>query len=116
MKIKASEVFEKNLDAYESGERLIVNQGGTSSTKTYSLLQLMFFIAFNSKTHLTISIVSQSLPHLKLGAIRDFKLILESFGIIPDDIWMKTDNVFSINKSIIELYQLQFLSSNQDQD
>lgn len=104
MKIQASEIFEKNLNAYNSGERIIVNQGGTSSTKTYSVLQLLYFLSFNSQTSLTISVVSQSLPHLKLGAIRDFKLILESFGIIPDDVWMKTDNIFTINKSVIEFW------------
>jgi hypothetical protein len=37
MKIKATPVFQKN---YESTKRIIINRGGTRSSKTYSLLQL----------------------------------------------------------------------------
>ena len=102
--MRAGNVFRKNYEAYQRGDRLIVNQGGTSSGKTYSILQLLFYLAELSEKPVVISIVSQSLPHLKLGAIRDFKNILEDCGIIPDDVWMKTDNIFSINKSVIEFW------------
>ena len=104
IKVRVSEVFERNETAYKSGDRLIINQGGTSSTKTYSVLQLLYYIAYCSPTQLIISVVGQSLPQLKLGALRDWQRILESFGVIPDEIWQKTDNIFTINKSIVEFF------------
>lgn len=102
--MQASRIFALNEKEFSKGERLIINQGGTSSTKTFSILQLLYFIAFNSDKPLVISVVGQSLPHLKLGALRDWQLILQSFGVIPDEIWQKTDNIFTINKSIVEFF------------
>jgi phage terminase large subunit len=50
-------------------------QGGTSSSKTFSILPLLIQYALqNAKSE--ISIVAESIPHLKRGAIRDFLKIL----------------------------------------
>ena len=54
----------------------MINQGGTSSGKTYSLLQLLIVIALTATTPLVISVMSESFPHLKLGAMRDFERIM----------------------------------------
>ena len=97
-------VFKKNIKAYNSGESLIINQGGTRSGKTYSILQLLFLIATYSKKQLIISVVSRALPHLKMGAMRDFDNILLSVGIIPDKVKNKTDNIYTIEKSKIEFF------------
>lgn len=97
-------VFDKNIAAYKAGESLIVNQGGTRSSKSYSILQLLFYIALGSKKPLIISVVSRALPHLKLGVMRDFDLILTKYGLIPDDCKNKSDNYYRIGKSIIEFF------------
>ena len=97
-------VFDKNITAYNNGCKLIINQGGTRSGKTWSILQLLFLIALNSKSHKVISVVSHALPHLKLGAMRDFDTILLNYGIIPGNIKNHTDNYYTIGKSIIEFF------------
>ena len=102
--IKTTNVFSRNIEAYNRGDRLIINQGGTSSGKTWAILTLLYLIAKKSTTPKTISIVSQSLPHLKLGALRDFKNILTQGGEIVDKLWNKTDNIFTIGESIIEFF------------
>jgi phage terminase large subunit len=99
-----SSVFWKNFEAYNSGNKLIINQGGTRSTKTWSILQLLFLIALKSETKKVISVVSHALPHLKLGAMRDFDNILLNSDQVPDNIKNKTDNYYTINKSIIEFF------------
>jgi len=112
MKAKGSKlttVFSNNLDAYTNRNSpavngLIVNQGGTRSGKTYSILQLLFFIANASKDPLIISVVSRSLPHLKVGAMRDFDNVLLERGIIPDSVKNKSNNYYQINESIIEFW------------
>jgi len=103
--VEYTDVFEKNLDALESGNfRVIANQGSTRSGKTYSICQLLaLYIPFNAKK--SISIVSPSLPHLKRGARRDFLEIMESAGIYSDDNFNKTDNIYHYpNGSYVEFF------------
>lgn len=97
-------VFDENLKAYLDGEPLVVNQGGTRSSKSYSILQILFYIAKGSKKSLIISVVSRTLTHLKLGAMRDFEKILTDNGVNINDVKNKTDSVYKIGKSIIEFW------------
>lgn len=102
--MNTTKVYEKNLGHYIDNSPLIINQGGTSSSKTFSVLQLLFTIAFLSKKRLIISIVSYSLPHLKLGAMRDFESILIGEGYNIKEIKDHTNNFYRINNSIIEFF------------
>ena len=97
-----SRVFDENLDAYVKGFKVITNQGGTSSGKTYNILQLLYTIALKSKTKLLISIVSESMPHLKKGAMRDFFNIIEV--VYNEKNHNKTDGVYRVNNSVIEFF------------
>lgn len=101
--MKLTKVFSKNIFAFIDGSRYIVNQGGTSSSKTYSILQLLLLIA-TRKDGLLISIVSESLPHLKRGAMRDFQNILLTSGLYSDAIHNKSSNTFKIGNSTIEFF------------
>lgn len=101
---KTTSAFYLNNEAIKGGHDLIINQGGTRSGKTYSILQLLFLKAYYSKKSLIISVVSRALPHLKLGAMRDFDNILLSFGIIPDNVKDKTNNFYRIGNSKIEFF------------
>lgn len=102
--MKVTTVFKKNIIAYNQGARVIANQGGTRSSKTWSLLQLLYLIAINSNRKLVISIVSESLPHLKRGAIRDFMDMLQNENLYNEKGHNKTDNVFKVGNSIIEFF------------
>lgn len=100
-----TDVFEWNLEAYESKKyRVIANQGSTRSTKTYSISQLLaLYIPFNEVK--SISIVSPSLPHLKRGARRDFLEIMETSGVYRDNSFNKTDNIYNYpNGSYVEFF------------
>jgi len=44
-----TELFKKNLKAYLDGYKLIINQGGQGSGKTYAILQLLVYISLLSK-------------------------------------------------------------------
>jgi len=63
---KTNELYLANLNATED---LIINQGGTSSSKTYSILQCLFSIAIRERCD--ILVVGQSIPNLKVGALKD---------------------------------------------
>jgi hypothetical protein len=93
-----SKVFEDNLKAYQSGYSEIVNQGGTRSSKTYSIMQLIYLIALWSKKPLIISVTSRHLPHLKLGAMRDFEDILSREGVVVGNVKNVSESFFKIGK------------------
>lgn len=99
-----SKVFEDNLNAYHAGYSEIVNQGGTRSSKTYSIMQLIYLIALWSKKPLIISVTSRHLPHLKLGAMRDFEDILTREGVVVGNIKNVSESFFKIGNSIVEFF------------
>jgi len=102
---KLSDVFFKNLDAYQAGEKLIINQGGQGSSKTYSILQLIYLIA--KKEAYRITIASYALPHLKDGAISDFNKILYSFNENPDLLKTGDPPVYKIGNSVINFFGIE---------
>ena len=73
-------VFKWNKDAFLRRPRLIADKGGTRSSKTYSIIQMLVLLANVGKKR-AIDIVSESLPHLKRGAIKDIDDILRDAGL-----------------------------------
>ena len=71
-------------------------QGGTSASKTISILQILIDKAQREYTKSkTISITSESVPHLKRGAMRDFKNILQEHNYWKDSLWNATDFIYT---------------------
>jgi len=103
MRQVTTRIFDDNLRAYQWGKRRALNEGGTASSKTWSILQLLIHVAQNAKLSLLISIVSESLPHLKRGAIRDFFRIL---GEDPKSCprYNITEQTYTFGKGVIEFF------------
>lgn len=108
--METTRVFDEIAKAYRDGYRGVDSRGGTRSTKTYSALQFLVFLAVGLTRKLVISVVSETLPHLKKGAIRDFDRILQDEGIIAGSLrddarWNATDNFFTFaSGTIIEFF------------
>lgn len=97
VEVSYTPVFKANKKAYESGQfRVIANEGSTRSSKTYSVIQLLIWIASDGKRFgkKEISIVSPSLPHLKKGARKDFLKIIEEWGLFDENNFNRTDNIY----------------------
>jgi len=63
--------------------RIKVIQGGTSASKTFSILAILIDRAIKTP-NLEISVVSESIPHLRRGANKDFlKIMKETNRFIP---------------------------------
>lgn len=78
--------------------------GGTSASKTVSIL--LWLIQY-AQTHdkEVISVVSESMPHLKRGAMRDFINIMKDHGYYNEADWNRSDFIYSFSKgSIIEFF------------
>ena len=87
-------LFTETLEAWVGGKRRCLHEGGTSSSKTWTILQVLALIAEKAPDPLLISVVSESLPHLKRGAIRDFFNILEE-GQDNNPCWNKTEGLYA---------------------
>jgi phage terminase large subunit len=80
-----------------------VIQGGTSAGKTLAILAVLIDIAAKNKTE--ISVVSESIPHLRRGAIKDFAKVMQWTGRWVADRWNKTLLTYNFaNGSIIEFF------------
>jgi phage terminase large subunit len=69
--------------------------GGTSAGKTISILQILIDKAQSDTIPTLTSIVSESYPHLKRGAMRDFLNIMQSHNYFKPELWNKTDKVYT---------------------
>lgn len=58
----------------EGSERVRVNQGGTSSGKTYTLMQVLYYFAM-TEPGCVVTVVGQDFPNLRVGALRDARTI-----------------------------------------
>ena len=87
-----SKVYWKIYEAAKQKPRYISNKGGTRSTKTYSTLQFLYMLIHDKDRPGDItSVVSESFPHLKKGAIRDFENII-GHPLKGDPHWMESDH------------------------
>lgn len=104
--LNLTKTFYKNADAYKSKKyRYIINQGGSSSSKTFSVLQLLIILALGRK--IIIDIASESVPHLKRGVLRDLPVIFEQFNLNFDLMHNRSDNFITFsNGSKINLIAL----------
>lgn len=90
-------------------KRIQVIAGGTSASKTISVLFKLIDLAQSDKTPKLTSVVSESYPHLKRGAIRDFINIMEGHGYFKPAHWNKTDSVYTFETGS----KIEFFSADQ---
>jgi phage terminase large subunit len=84
-------------------------QGGTSAGKTFAILPILCDIA--TKNPLSeISIVAESIPHLKRGAMKDFKKIMVETGRFDDNRWNASDFKYTFANGS----QIEFFSADND--
>src|SRR3990167_2414299 len=76
-------------------KRIRAVQGGTSASKTISIILLLIDMAQRDKEPTMTSIVSESFPHLKRGAMRDFLLIMDEHKYFKDDQWNKSNSTYN---------------------
>ena len=103
------ELFRANTDP---NFRTYVNQGGTSSGKTYTIMQVLFVYAM-TEPNVVITICGQDLPNLKVGALRDAKTIINGSEWMMEYFNVNESGSFitGLNNSILE-----FKSYDNEQD
>jgi phage terminase large subunit len=87
-------------------KRIRAISGGTSASKTISILMILIDYAQTHPGEI-ISVVSESYPHLKRGAMRDFINIMEAQGYFRDSQWNKSDSTYLFaDNTVIEFFSV----------
>jgi phage terminase large subunit len=87
--------------------------GGTSASKTYSILMILIDYAQTNKNK-KIDVISESIPHLDDGAIKDFKEIMIDQNYWNDDNWNSTLRIYTFDtKSIIKFKSVDKLGKSR---
>jgi phage terminase large subunit len=85
-------------------KRVRIVQGGTSSSKTFSIIPLLIDYAI-AKPKSEISIVSESIPHLRRGALKDFIKIMDWTHIFREEQFNRSTLRYDFtNGSYIEFF------------
>lgn len=93
IRYRSTTATRKLLALCRTGKRIKAVAGGTSAGKTIAILQVLIDKAQTNK--LLISVVSESLPHLKRGAMRDFIDIMEKHGYFRESNWNRSDYIYT---------------------
>lgn len=83
--------------------------GGTSASKTISILLILIDYAQSCKDPEVISVVSETMPHLKRGAIRDFLNIMMEHNYYDEKRWNKSDFIYRFETGVV----MEFFSADQ---
>lgn len=107
---QATILFKRN---YASTAHIVINQGGTSSGKTYAIEQVLFCLACQKEKQV-ITIVGQDIPNLRAGALRDALAIYNSSVQLQAAVksFNKTDRLFEFNNGTV----IEFKSYADEQD
>ena len=102
----ATTALKKMLKLSLSSARKKVIQGGTSASKTFSILALLIDKAIK-EPNLEISVVSESIPHLRRGALKDFLKIMIMLNRYRDSQFNKSTLKYTFgNGSYIEFFSV----------
>jgi phage terminase large subunit len=107
MDLKSTIVFERNYDAlYNNEARFIINEGGSRSSKTYSLCQLIMVYCLQNPQKV-VSIIRKTFPALRATAMRDFLEVLKEAGIYDKTSHNMSEHIYTFpNGSIVEFFSV----------
>jgi phage terminase large subunit len=108
--LETSILFKQN---YTATAHIVVNQGGTSSGKTYAIEQVLFCLACKNAKQV-ITVVGQDIPNLKAGALRDALGIYAGSAQLMEMVkgYNKSDRIFEFHNGTI----IEFKSYDNAQD
>ena len=103
--MQTSGTFAKLVEAWAQNPRYIDDRGGTRSGKTYSALQMLALVAKTDPIPTLTSVVSETFPHLRRGAITDFKNIMEAERWWDPKRWNASSSSYTFNSgSVMEFF------------
>ena len=101
--LKTNIVFENLVD---SDKKIIINQGGTRSGKTFNILLYIIFYYCLNNCNKTITICRKTYPALRATVLRDFINILREHNLYNEDNHNKSSSEYNLFGNLIEFISL----------
>ncbi len=89
-----------------SKKKIVVEQGGTRSGKTYNILLFIIFYYCTNETGKIITICRKTFPSLRATVMRDFLQILKNHQIYRDEFHNKSNSEYHLFGNLIEFTSL----------
>lgn len=107
LSINSTVIFEQNFDALQDPSiRFIINQGGSRSSKTYSLCQVLIVYCLQNPNKV-VSIVRKTFPALRATVMRDFFEVLKDLELYEKSAHNMSENIYRFaNGSIVEFFSV----------
>ena len=99
LKVQTNVVFE-HCDQCET--RILVEQGGTRSGKTYNILTWLVYGYLLKHQNKVVTIVRKTSPSLRATAMRDFLSILDQADLYNPDNHNRTNLEYRLNNNLVE--------------
>lgn len=107
IEFEVTTALKKLLKLSKDSCRFKVVKGGTGGGKTFNILPILLDKAIKTEG-LEISVVAETIPHLKRGALKDFKKIARDLGRWNPSFWNSTDKIYRLpNGSSIEFFSAE---------
>jgi len=104
-RLKYGYVFERTAEVFDKGTRVIIHKGGTGSGKTFDLMIFIIVYIAMKMEGKVITVVSESYPHLDIGAIRIAKSILMQLDMTEKVKFNSSKNFFLFpSGSLVEFF------------
>jgi len=103
--ISHTPVFSKNFDALRDPNiRFLINQGGSRSSKTYSIAQMLIVYCLTTPGKM-VSIIRKTFPTLRGTVMRDFFNVMKDLGLYDEKKHHKTEQIYNFdNGSQVEFF------------
>ena len=89
-----------------SDKKIIVEQGGTRSGKTYNILLWIIFKYCINNNEKVITVCRKSFPSLRATVMRDFMSILQSYNIYREQDHNKSNSEYNLYNNLVEFISL----------
>ena len=106
-KIQTNVVYKHLLN---SKKKIIVEQGGTRSGKTFNILIYLIFNYCLRQSNKTITIARKTFPSVRATVMRDFIDILKQHNFYREELHNKSSSEYILNNNLVE-----FISVDQPQ-
>lgn len=112
MKYSITTTLEKVRALFENNDyRIVIEQGGTSAGKTIATLLILLDYALTHSGKV-VSIVSDTFPNLRKGAMRDFLNICRETNVLEIATWNKAESVLTLpNGTIVEFFSTDMMGA-----
>lgn len=111
LRLLHTEVFTWNHEALMNDDiRFIINQGGSRSSKTYSLCQLMILYCLTTPNKM-VSIVRKTFPILRGTVMRDFIEVMRELNLYDERKHHKTEQIYHFDNGS----QIEFFAADNEQ-